>query len=118
MCSDDANNPVKAAFSQFCKNDWPGQACDNYGRDSWDPNTVYTAIMGQPGGGASTIGSGRACAYSVSDDGKTETQDCDDHSKNMWDYSLIDDISSVGNTIEQLLCQERKNLPEGTETVL
>merc|ERR1712217_347050 len=44
-------------------------------------------------------------AYSVSDDGKTEYRDYDDHSKNMYDFSLIGDVSSVGNTIEELLCQ-------------
>ena len=37
----------------------------------------------QGGGGQCAIGSGRDCAYSVSDDGKTEHRDYDDHSKNM-----------------------------------
>lgn len=103
-CGDDESNPVKVAYSAACRNMWAG-ACDNFGRDSWDPNSVYVAIMGASGGGKSAIGSGRACAYTVSDDGKTENKDCNDHSKNMWEYSLIGDISSVGNTIEALLCQ-------------
>jgi len=105
-CGYDENNPVKVAYSSMCRNAWSG-ACDNYGRDSWDPNTVYAAVMGNPatGGGACAIGSGRACAYSVSDDGRTEYRNYDDKSKNMWDFSLIGDISSVGNTIEDLLCQ-------------
>ena len=64
--------------------------------------------MGASGGGQCNIGSGRACAYSVSDDGKTEYRDYNDHSKNMYDFSLIGDISSVGNTIEDLLCAAPK----------
>jgi hypothetical protein len=100
-CGFNAQNPLKVAYADMCHNTgW----CDNFGRDSWDLNTVYVAVMGAPGGGNSAIGSGRACAYSVSDDGKTEYRDYNDHSKNMWDYSLIQDISSVGNTIEDLLC--------------
>ena len=110
MCNDDGNNPVKAAYDAACRNMWQG-ACDNYGRDSWDLNTVYAAIMGAPGGGQCDIGSGRPCAYSVSDDGKTENRDYNDHSKNMYDFSLIGDISSVGATIEKLLCQNPKHGP-------
>jgi len=106
-CGMDSNNPVKVAYSDMCRNAWQG-ACDNYGRDSWDPNTVYVAIMGAEGGGQCTIGSGRACAYSVSDDGKTEYRNYNDHSKNMFDFSLESDISAVGNTIEALLCQAPK----------
>ena len=106
-CGYDDNNPVKVAYSTACRNMWQG-ACDNYGRDSWDPNTVYVSIMGASGGGQCNIGSGRACAYSVSDDGKTEYRNYNDHSKNMYDFSLVGDISSVGNTIEQLLCQAPK----------
>jgi len=101
-CGMDDNNPVKVAYSDMCRNTgW----CDNYGRDSWDLNTVYVAVMGAPGGGQCAIGSGVACAYSVSDDGKTEYRNYNDHSKNMYDFRLIGDISSVGNTIEELLCQ-------------
>ena len=81
-CGYDGNNPVKVAYSTACRNMWQG-ACDNYGRDSWDPNTVYVSIMGASGGGQCAIGGGRACAYSVSDDGKTEYRDYNDHSKNM-----------------------------------
>ena len=44
----------------------------------------------------------------MSDDGKTEYRNYNDHSKNMYDFSLIGDISSVGNTIEELLCQAPK----------
>jgi len=106
-CGMDNSNPVKVAYSTGCRNMWQG-ACDNYGRDSWDPNTVYVAIMGAPGQGQCNIGGGRDCAYSVSDDGKTEYRDYNDHSKNMHDFSLIGDISSVGNTIEELLCQAPK----------
>ena len=80
----EAANPVKVAYSLMCKNAWAG-ACDNYGRDSWDPNTVYAAIMGAQGGGQCAIGSGAPCAYSVSDDGSQEYRDCGDHSKNMWE---------------------------------
>ena len=36
---------LKVAYADMCRNAWSG-ACDNYGRDSWDPNTVYVAIMG------------------------------------------------------------------------
>lgn len=100
-CSMDNNNPVHVAYSAMCRNTgW----CDNYGRDSWDLNTVYVAVMGASGGGQCNIGSGRACAYSVSDDGKTEYRDYNDQSKNMYDFSLAE-VSSVGNTIEELLCQ-------------
>jgi hypothetical protein len=91
-CSMDTSNPVKVAYSDMCQNAWSG-VCDNYGRDSWDPNTVYVAIMGEVGGGQCNIGSGRACAYSVSDDGRTEYRDYNDHSKNMYDFSLVNDIS-------------------------
>lgn len=38
-CGYDNKNPVKVAYSDMCKDSWGG-ACDNYGRDSWDPNTV------------------------------------------------------------------------------
>jgi len=108
MCGMDRKNPVKVAYSDMCGNTgW----CDNYGRDSWDLNTVYTAVMGAPGGGRCDIGSGRPCAYTVSDDGKTEYQDCNDKSKNMFDFSLINSISSVGVTIEKLLCQPPKHRP-------
>jgi hypothetical protein len=101
-CTMDNKNPVMVAYSDMCRNTgW----CDNYGRDSWDLNTVYVAVMGAPGGGQCAIGSGRPCAYSVSDDGKSENRNYNDHSKNMYDFSLIGDISSVGNTIEELLCQ-------------
>ena len=103
-CGMDDKNPVKVAYQDMCRNAWQG-ACDNFGRDSWDPNSVYVAIMGAQGGGECAIGSGRACAYSVSDDGKTEYRDYNDTSKNMWEFNLITDISSVGNTIEELLCQ-------------
>jgi len=103
-CSMDTSNPVKVAYSDMCQNAWSG-VCDNYGRDSWDPNTVYVAIMGEVGGGQCNIGSGQACAYSVSDDGRTEYRDYNDHSKNMYDFSLVNDISYVGNVIEDLLCQ-------------
>ncbi len=103
-CGMDSNNPVKVAYQYGCSHMWQG-ACDNYGRDSWDPNTVYVAIMGSVGGGQCAIGSGVPCAYSVSDDGGTEYRDYDDHSKNMYDFRLIGDWSSVGNTIEELLCQ-------------
>jgi len=106
-CGMDWNNPVKVAYSKACQQMWGG-ACDNYGRDSWDPNTVYVAIMGASGGGQCNIGSGVDCAYSVSDDGKTEYRNYNDHSKNMHDFRLIGDISSVGNTIEALLCQAPK----------
>jgi len=108
-CGMDQSNPVKLAYQTACRNMWQG-ACNNYGRDSWDPNTVYTAIMGKVGGGQCVIGSGRACAYSVSDDGKTEFRNYNDHSKNMFDFHLVGDISSVGNTIEELLCQPPKHL--------
>jgi len=105
-CNYNSKNPVMAAYSDMCRNTgW----CDNYGRDSWDLNTVYVAVMGATGGGQCNIGSGRACAYSVSDDGKTEYRNYNDNSKNMWDFSLIGDISSVGNTIEELLCLEPLN---------
>jgi pyrimidine-specific ribonucleoside hydrolase len=106
-CGYDDGNPVKVAYAQACKNMWQG-ACDNFGRDSWDPNSVYVAIMGAEGGGQCAIGGGAPCAYTVSDDGKTEYRNCDDHTKKMFDYSLIGDISSVGNTIETLLCQPPK----------
>jgi len=106
-CGYDAHNPVKVAYADMCAHSWGG-ACDNYGRDSWDPNTVYAAVMGAAGGGKCAIGSGRACAYSVSDDGRSEYRDYNDHSKNMFDFSLIGDISAVGNTIETLLCQPPK----------
>jgi len=108
-CGMDQNNPVKFAYQTACRNMWQG-ACNNYGRDSWDPNTVYAAIMGKVGGGQCVIGSGRACAYSVSDDGKTEFRNYNDRSKNMYDFRLVGDISSVGNTIEGLLCQPPKHL--------
>ena len=49
-CGMDENNPVKAAYETACRNMWQG-ACDNYGRDSWDPNTVYVSIMGAASGG-------------------------------------------------------------------
>lgn len=107
-CAMDESNPVKVAYQTACRNMWQG-ACDNFGRDSWDPNTVYTAIMGAFGGGQCDIGGGRPCAYSVSDDGKTEYRDYNDKSKNMYDFSLIGDISSVGWTIEALLCQSPKH---------
>jgi len=103
-CGMDQNNPVKVAYSDMCRNAWQG-VCDNYGRDSWDPNTVYVSIMGEVGGGQCSIGSGRACAYSVSDDGRTEYRNYNDHSKDMYDFSLVNDISYVGNVIEDLLCQ-------------
>jgi len=104
----DNKNPVMVAYSDMCRNTgW----CDNYGRDSWDLNTVYVAVMGAPGGGQCAIGSGRPCAYSVSDDGKSEYRNYNDHSKNMYDFSLIGDISSVGNTIEELLCQAPRHGP-------
>ena len=106
MCGMDATNPVKVAYSDMCGNTgW----CDNYGRDSWDLNTVYTAVMGAPGGGKCAIGSGRPCAYTVSDDGKTEYRNFNDQSKNMFDFSLVNSISSVGITIEKLLCQPPKH---------
>merc|ERR1712232_65413 len=107
----DNKNPVMVAYSDMCRNTgW----CDNYGRDSWDLNTVYVAVMGAPGGGQCAIGSGRPCAYSVSDDGKSEYRNYKDHSKNMYDFSLIGDISSVGNTIEELLCQKPGHGPSPT----
>jgi len=106
-CGMDTKNPVKVAYADMCRDAWQG-VCDNFGRDSWDPNTVYVAIMGAVGGGQCSIGSGRPCAYSVSDDGKTENRDYNDHSKNMYDFSLVGDISSVGNTIEELLCRAPK----------
>lgn len=67
--------------------------------------------MGAQGGGQCAIGGGKPCAYSVSDDGKTENRDYNDHSKNMYDFSLISDVASVGNTIETLLCQPPKHAP-------
>jgi len=103
-CGYDDSNPVKVAYSTACRNMWDG-ACDNYGRDSWDLNTVYVAIMGNKAGGQCSIGSGVPCAYSVSDDGKAEYRDYNDHSKNMFDFRLMGDVSAVGNTIEDLLCQ-------------
>jgi hypothetical protein len=106
-CGMDTNNPVKVAYSDMCKNAWSG-VCDNYGRDSWDPNSVYVAIMGAAGNGKCNIGSAVDCAYSVSDDGSHEYRNYNDHSKNMHDFRLIGDISSVGNTIETLLCQPPK----------
>ena len=109
ICKMDDSNPVKVAYQTGCRNMWK-KACDNYGRDSWDPNTVYTAIMGAVGGGRCAIGSGRACSYSVSDDGKKENRNYNDHSKDMYDFSLVRDISSVGVTIEKLLCQPPKHL--------
>jgi hypothetical protein len=109
-CGMDQTNPVKVAYTDMCHNAWQG-VCDNYGRDSWDLNTVYVAIMGAQGGGKCDIGSGRPCAYSVSDDGKNEYKNYNDKSKNMFEYNLISDISSVGNTIESLLCQPPKHGP-------
>ena len=38
-CGMDGKNPVKVAYQDACHNMWQG-ACDNYGRDSWDLNTV------------------------------------------------------------------------------
>ena len=38
-CGMDDKNPVKVAYQDACHNMWQG-ACDNYGRDSWDLNTV------------------------------------------------------------------------------
>ena len=106
----DSNNPVKVAYSEFCKNaNWG--PCNNYGDDSWDPNTVYVAIMGAVGGGSSSIGSGRAAAYSVNADGTQEHKDYNDQSKNMYEYNLISDVSFVGNTIEELLCRPPKGGP-------
>jgi len=105
-CGYDSQNPVKVAYSDLCNNvkGW----CDNYGRDSWDLNTVYVAVMGANNGGQCKIGSGVPCHYSVSDDGKTEYRDYNNKTSNMWDFRLINDISSVGNTIEDLLCQNRE----------
>merc|ERR1711988_1778199 len=106
-CGMDNNNPVKVAYKTFCHNaNWG--PCDNFVDNSWDPNTVYVAIMGAPGGGSSKIGSGRPAAYSVDDDGTRENKNYNDHSKNMYEYNLIRDISSVGNTIEELLCRTPK----------
>lgn len=106
MCGYDAKNPVKYAYSKMCENtNW----CDNFGRNSWDPNTVFVAIMGAESGGQCAIGSGKPCAYAVSDDGMTETRNCDDTTRNMYEFSLIEDVSSVGATIESLLCREPRN---------
>ena len=38
-CEMDDTNPVKVAYVDMCHNAWQG-VCDNYGRDSWDLNTV------------------------------------------------------------------------------
>jgi len=114
-CGMDTSNPVKVAYRDMCNNAWSG-VCDNYGRDSWDLNTVYVAIMGSSSGGKCAIGGGRSCAYSVSSDGKTEYRNYNDNSQNMYDFNLIGDVSSVGNTIETLLCQPPNHGPAPTPT--
>jgi len=103
-CGMDNNNPVKVAYASACRNMWAG-ACDNYGRDSWDLNSVYVAVMGGVPGGGCVIGSGGACAYSVSDDGKSEHKDYHDTSKNEFEFNLNGNVAYVGNVIEDLLCQ-------------
>ena len=60
-CGMDESNPVKVAYQSACRNMWAG-ACDNYGRDSWDLNSVYVAVAGAAGGGQCAIGNGRLCA--------------------------------------------------------